>query len=108
MITLTDFQRLEIKAARILEVKPHPSADKLYILTVDCGAEDKRELVAGIRPYYQPEELLGKQIIVLTNLQPATIRGIQSNGMLLAVKDEEGKLAILTTDRPVKEGSPVS
>ena len=121
MITLDDFRKIELKVAKILEVTPHPSADRLYVLKVDLGLVEKkdevtgeitsapeiRELVAGIRLYYQPEELVGKQVIVLVNLQPATIRGIASNGMLLATKNGD-QLAVLTLDRPIPEGSPVS
>ncbi len=107
MITIQDFKKLELKVGKVLEVNPHPSADRLYVLKVDLGNSDIRELVAGIKPYYAPEELTGKQVIIVANLEPATIRGITSNGMLLAVKDDT-TLAILTIDRPVKEGSPVS
>ncbi|MFH0796108.1 MAG: hypothetical protein V2A65_03515 [Candidatus Omnitrophota bacterium] len=107
MISFEDFKKLELKVGKILEVNLHPSADRLYIVKVDLGNSDVRELVAGIRPYYAPEELINKQVIIVANLEPATIRGITSNGMLLAAKDDT-TLAILTIDRPVKEGSPVS
>ncbi|MFH1902712.1 MAG: methionine--tRNA ligase subunit beta [Candidatus Omnitrophota bacterium] len=121
MVSIEDFKKLEIKVAKILEVNPHPAADRLYVLkiflgNIECKDEttgeivctpETREIVAGIRPYYTPEELVGKQVIVLVNLEPATIRGVQSNGMLLAVKDND-KLSILTVDRPIKEGSPIS
>ena len=121
MITIDDFKKLELKVARILEVAIHPSADRLYLLKVDLGPVEKkdeatgevtktseiRELVAGIRPYYQPEELIGKQIVVLANLQPAVIRGITSNGMLMAAKSGD-QLAVITLDRPIPEGGTVS
>ncbi len=121
MVSIEDFKKLEIKVAKVLEVNLHPGADRLYVVKVTLGvkdskdevigeitsAEETREIVAGIRPYYTPEELVGKQVIILVNLEPAIIRGIQSNGMLLAVKDGD-KLAILTVDRPTKEGSVIS
>ena len=121
MVSIEDFKKLEIKVAKILEVNLHPGADRLYVLKVVLGILESRDettgeivntpevrgIVAGIRPYYMPEELIGKQVIVLTNLEPATIRGVQSNGMLLATKDGVG-LSILTVDRPIKEGSVIS
>ena len=121
MVSIEDFKKLEIKVAKILEVNLHPGADRLYVLKVVLGTmENKdgttgeivstpeiREIVAGIRSYYTPEELVGKQVIVLTNLEPATIRGVQSNGMLLAVKEGDN-LSILTVDRPIKAGSIIS
>ena len=121
MVSIEDFKKLEIKVAKVLEVTPHPGAGRLYVLkiflgNIECKDETTgeivctpqvREIVAGIRPYYAPEELVGKEVIVLVNLEPATIRGVQSNGMLLATKDGDN-LSILTTDRPTKEGSRVS
>jgi len=121
MVSIEDFKKLEIRVAKVLEVNPHPNADRLYVLKTALGVVESknettgetistpevREIVAGIRPYYQPEELVGKQVIVLVNLEPATIRGVQSNGMVLAVKDGD-KLSILTVDRPITEGSTIS
>ena len=121
MVSISDFKKLEIKVAKVLEVNPHPNADRLYVMKVALGVveskneatgeitstEETREIVAGIRPYYQPEELVGKQVIVLVNLEPATIRGVQSNGMDLAAKDSNN-LSILTLDRSITEGSPIS
>ncbi len=79
--------RFDVRVARILDVKPHPNADKLYILTVDFG-EGRRDIVAGIRADYTPEQLGGRAIAYLMNLQPARLRGIESRGMLLAGEDE--------------------
>lgn len=105
MITFDDFKKLKMKVAVIKEVNIHPDADKLYVLRVDLGGIEK-QLVAGIRQYYLPEELAGRQIIMLDNLQPRNVRGVMSEGMLLAVSDNEG-LSILTLDRPRKLGSIV-
>jgi methionyl-tRNA synthetase len=77
---------LDVRVARILEVKDHPNADKLYVLEVDLGAE-RRQIVAGIRGHYRADDLRGRKITVLANLQPAKLRGIASNGMLLAAED---------------------
>ncbi len=80
-------ERLDVRVAQILDVKDHPNADKLYILTVDFGGE-KRDIVSGIRNDYTPDQLRGKKIAFLVNLQPAKLRGIESRGMLLAGEDE--------------------
>jgi len=106
MITYEEFKKLEIKVAEIKEVTEHPQADKLYVIKVDIGGEEK-QIVAGIRTKYQKEELIGRKIILLNNLEPAVIRGIESQGMLFAASDEEN-LSILTLDRPIiKNGAIV-
>ncbi|MCK4519430.1 MAG: hypothetical protein KAU12_04840 [Candidatus Omnitrophica bacterium] len=106
MITFEDFKKIELKIAKIIEVKEHPNADMLYVLRVEI--EDKpRQIIAGIKKYYTPEELKGKQIVVLANIETATIRGEISEGMLLAAKDDEN-LAILIPEKNVKTGSTVS
>jgi len=105
MITLQEFKQCEIIIARISEVQEHPDADKLYVLKVDNGRETK-QLVAGIRSSYTKEELIGRQIVIIDNLQPAVIRGQESQGMLLAVGDEQG-IALLKPDREVPLGSMV-
>jgi len=105
MVNLEDFKRLEIKVAKILDVLEHPNADKLYILKVDWG-QGKKNLVAGIKGSYKKEELIGKQIVVLVNLEPANLRGIVSEGMLLACEDEKG-ISLISPDRKVRLGSMV-
>ena len=106
MVKIEDFKKLEIIAAQIKEVKDHPNADRLYVLKVDTGKEEK-QLVAGIRPSYSKDQLAGRQIIMINNLEPATIRGEKSEGMLLAASDEKG-LSLLTLDRTMVLGSGVS
>ncbi|HAH20662.1 MAG: methionine--tRNA ligase subunit beta [Omnitrophica WOR_2 bacterium GWF2_43_52] len=103
MVTYDEFRRLDIKVARIIEVNLHPNADKLYLLKIDLG-DNQRQIVAGIRNSYKPEELVGKQVAVITNLEPAVIRGVESNGMLLAASDENG-LCVISPQREVKVGS---
>lgn len=105
LITLDEFKRVQIRVATIREVERIPKSDKLYKLTVDLGIET-RTLVAGIAETYTPEALIGRQIAVIVNLQPATIRGVVSEGMLLAV-DVEGKAVLLSPDREVPNGSIV-
>ncbi len=98
------FSKLDLRVARIIDVKDHPNADKLYVIDVDVGEIGKRKLVAGIKPWYKKDELLGKKIVVIINLKKAKIRGIESEGMLLAV-DENGKAVLLIAS--AKEGSRV-
>jgi methionyl-tRNA synthetase len=105
LITIQDFQRLEIKIAEVKSAEPVPNTSKLLKLTVDIGGEE-RTLVAGIAETYSSQDVIGRQIVVLTNLQPATIRGVPSQGMLLAA-EVDGKAILLTPDKPVPVGSKV-
>ena len=88
---------LNLKVAKIIDVQNHPNADKLYVLQIDLGNE-KRQLVGGLKEHYSPEELLNKKIIVITNLKPAKLRGVESQGMLLAGDDGE-HVGVLTVDK---------
>jgi len=105
VITYDDFKKVELKVAEIKAVEPHPNADKLMILRVDIGGEE-RQLVAGLKQWYTPEQLVGKKIVVVANLQPATLRGVQSNGMLLAAQSGND-VVILTTEKDIPAGSKV-
>lgn len=104
-IPFSDWQKLELKTAKILKVEGVPNKDKLFRLTIDCGEE--RTLVAGLKPFMKAEDLQGKTIIVLTNLQPAVIGGIESNGMLLAVTRGDGTVGMLTVDGGCEPGVKV-
>jgi methionyl-tRNA synthetase len=97
-ITYDDFAKLELRVARVLEVRPHPNAERLLLLQVDVGDQQK-QIVAGIRQHYTPEQLIGKLIVVVNNLAPAMLRGESSNGMLLAATSGE-KVIVLTPDDP--------
>ncbi len=105
MVNIEDFQKLELVVAQIKEVKEHPNADKLYVLKVDTGKEEK-QIVAGIRNSYAKEALIVRKVIVINNLKPVVLRGEESNGMLLAASDENG-ISVLCPDRNVKIGSTV-
>ncbi len=97
-ITYDDFAKIELRVARVLEARPHPNADRLMLLQVDVGDEQK-QIVAGVRAHYAPEALVGKNIVVVNNLAPAMLRGETSNGMLLAASSGE-KVILLTVDDP--------
>jgi len=105
MVNIEEFRKLELRIARIREVIEHPNADKLYVITVDLGDKTK-QVVAGIRPNYQKEELIGRQVVVVDNLEPAVLRGVESQGMLLAASDEAG-ISIVSPLREMQLGSIV-
>ncbi len=105
MISMEEFKKTELIVAQIKEVKEHPNADRLYVLQVDTG-RDVRQIVAGIRKAYTPEQLIGRRIIIVANLEPAVIRGETSNGMLLAASDTNG-MGLLSPDKEIALGSMV-
>jgi methionyl-tRNA synthetase len=104
-ITINDFKKIEIKIGRITKAENHPNADNLLVFAVDVGNEQK-QIVAGIKKFYTPEQVFGKLIVVITNLEPVVLRGVESQGMLLSASDSN-TLAILTVDHPVNPGSIV-
>src|SRR3954466_10932914 len=108
-IQYDDFAKLDLRVATVLECKPHPNADKLLVLQIDLGTE-KRQICAGLRLHYpDPQELVGKQIIVVANLAPRQMRGEMSNGMLLAATDPgTGKVIIITPGGQTAPGSKVN
>jgi len=105
MVTYEDFKKLELKVAKITEVKDHPNADKLYVMIIDLGDKTK-QIIAGIKGFYNKEDLLGRQIVVIDNLEPVKLRGEESQAMLLASQDDNG-IAIISPDKEVKAGSIV-
>ncbi len=105
-IDFKDWENLDLRVAEVLDVEDHPDADKLYILKIKIDEEEKT-IVAGIKQNYTKEELIGKKIIVFTNLKPAVLRGVKSEGMLLAAsKDDE--IVLLTVDRDIDSGARIS
>jgi methionyl-tRNA synthetase len=105
MATYEDFKKLEFRIGRIKEASDHPNADRLYVLTVDLGDKTK-QMVAGIKNHYKKEDLAGKLVVVVDNLDPAVLRGVESQGMVLAASDENG-MAIISPDKEMKLGSVV-
>ena len=116
-VTFADFKKTDLRVAKILDVQEIPGADRIWKLVVDTGSE-KKEIVAGIKAFYTREQLLGRSIVVVNNLVPSLIRGVQSQGMLLAAsatkpadpasggKDEK-RLVLLSIDSDLPPGSPV-
>ena len=108
-ITYQDFEKLDLRVATIKKAEEIENADKLYKLTIDVGELGERIICAGIKEFYKPEELEGKQIILLANLEPRKMRGIESQGMLLAASTEDhSKVFLLKPDKEIKPGSCVS
>ena len=106
VIPFKDWQKMDIRVGKILKVEDHPDADKLYVIEVDIGTE-KRKLVAGLKQYYDKKKLKGKTCLVFTNLEPAKIRGIESNGMILGAMNAEGKYKVFFADESVAKGTRV-
>ena len=105
MITIEDFAKVELKIGKVLEAQRVEKSNKLIVLKVDTGKE--RQIVAGIGKAYTPEELIGKSIVVVTNMQPANLMGVESHGMLLAASDDEGNLSVITPEKDIKAGARV-
>ena len=107
-ISFDDFAKVKMRVGKVIEAAAHPNADKLLVLKVDLG-DEQRQICAGIRANYAPEQLLGKNIILVANLAPRMMRGIESNGMLLAASNaDRSKVIVLTTEADIEPGSTVS
>ena len=106
-IQYDDFAKLELKAGTVTACEKVAKADKLLKLEVDLGTE-KRTIVSGIALHYKPEEMVGKQVIVVTNLAPRKMKGIESQGMILTAEDGDGKFRLLKPENAVRPGSNVS
>jgi methionyl-tRNA synthetase len=109
VINYDDFAKLELRVATVLECKPHANADKLLVLQIELGNGERRQICAGLRNHYEPEQLVGKQIVVVANLAPRQMRGEASQGMLLAATDAStNKVIVVTPGEQVAPGSKVS
>lgn len=105
-VTFDAFAAMDIRTATVLEAERVPKTDKLLKLTIDTGI-DTRTIVSGIAEYYAPEEMVGKQICILANLQPRVIRGIESKGMILMAKQGDGKMRFVTPAEVVVNGAVI-
>lgn len=107
IIKFEDWGKIDLRVAKILSVEDHPNADKLYVLEVDLGKE-KRKLVAGLKAHYKPKELIGKLCVVFANLEPAVLRGVKSEGMILAAVSEDKKsVKIIQPAKEIELGSKI-
>ncbi len=107
-IKYDDFAKLDLRIGRVAEAVAHPNADRLLVLKVDVGGE-QRQVVAGIRGYYEPEQLVGKLVVILKNLEPRAMRGVESQGMILAAStDDRSQVILLSPSADIAPGSKVS
>ena len=104
--SIEDFQKLAFRVGTVVTAADHPNADRLLVVTVDIGEGQPRQVVAGIRNSYQAASLVGKQVVVVTNLKPAVLRGVESHGMLLAGSDPT-QIVLVSPERPLPPGSIV-
>ncbi len=108
-VKFSEWQKLDLRVGKIISVEEHPNADKLYVIEVDLGKLGRRKLVAGLKVHYKPKELKGKQCIVFANLEPAILRGVKSEGMILAACNEDKtKVKLIITDSDIELGSKIS
>ena len=107
LISIDDFDKIKLKVAQVINCENHPKADKLLVLTVKMG-EETRQVVSGIKQWYSAEQLIGKKVVVITNLKPVKLRGIVSKGMILAAVDSEGNLSLLSTLEDINHGATIS
>ena len=107
LISIDDFFKVKLVTGEVVSAVAHPKADRLLVLQVKVG-EQTKQIVSGIRQFYTPEQMVGKTIIVVNNLQPTKLRGEDSFGMLLAVRLPDGGLRLVTTDGPASAGLEVS
>jgi methionyl-tRNA synthetase len=109
-ITFDDFAKLDLRVVTVVEAEAHPNADRLLKLQIDLGGE-RRQICAGVKAFYDPQDLVGRQIVVVANLAPRKIRGEESNGMLLAASAMDGQtvadVVLATTMKEVPAGSTV-
>lgn len=104
-ITIDDFKKVELKVAKVLSAEPIEESEKLLKLQIDLGTE-QRQILSGIAKYYKPEDLVGRQIIVIANLEPRQMMGLESQGMILAAGDGE-VISVLAPDKEMPAGTPV-
>ena len=107
-ISFDEYSKVKLRVGRVIEASDHPNADKLIVLKVDLG-DEQRQICAGLKGYYTSEQLMGKNLVLVTNLAPRKMRGIESNGMLLAaVTPDQSRVVVLTTEAEVPPGTAVS
>ncbi len=105
-VSFDEFARLDLRVGKIIEVKDHPNADRLYVVKVDLG-DEVRQLVAGLKKYYKPEELLNRYVVIIANLEPKKLRGVESQGGMLLAADDGERVALLMPDKEVKLGARI-
>lgn len=109
LISFDDFAKIDLRVATVRKAEPHPNADKLLVLQVELADGQMRQILAGIRAYYSPEQLVGRQVVVVANLAPRAMRGLESQGMLLAASSaDRSQVIVLAPERPIEPGAKVT
>jgi len=106
-ITIDDFKKVVLKVGKVVEASAHTNANKLLVLKVDIGGGEIRQVVSGIKQWYAPEQLVGKSVVLVANLQPAQLRGVESQGMVLAATSGD-QVILLSPEKEAAPGSKVS
>jgi len=107
-VSFDDFTKLKLRVGRVIEASDHPNADRLLVLKVDLG-DEQRQLCAGLKGHYTPEELVGRNLVIVANLAPRMMRGIESQGMLLAsTSPDQSRVVIVSPESDIEPGSPVT
>jgi methionyl-tRNA synthetase len=106
-IDFEDFMKVEMRTGKIVSVEDHPNADKLFVITIDEGYDSTRTVCAGLKSHYEASELEGMDVVFVANLEPRKLRGVMSEGMILAADDGEGGVKVLTTEGDILSGSRV-
>jgi methionyl-tRNA synthetase len=101
------FMQVDLRVGKILSVDDHPNADRLYVVKLDDGSEVERTICAGLKQYYQPDEMVGKSVVFVANLKPRPLRGVTSEGMMLAADDGQDGVRLVTIDGEISTGSQV-
>ena len=98
---------VDLRTGKITAVEDHPNADRLFVVTLEDGTEAGRTICAGLKEYYTPEQMVGKTVVFVANLKPRSLRGVTSEGMMLAADDGEGSVKLITVDGDISTGSQV-
>ena len=106
LLSINEFKRLALRVGVVTAAEDHPNADRLLVLTVDIGDGSPRQLVAGIKGSYQAADLIGKHVVVVANMKPAKLRGVESQGMILAASEGD-TMVLVTPERSIQVGSTV-
>ena len=106
-VEFEDWEKLDLRIGTIKAVEDHPDADKLYVIIIKFDEEPERQLVAGLKGHYKKQDLIGKQVVVFTNLKPITIGGVESNGMILAAVNRKDKVVLISPEKKIDNNSKI-
>ena len=105
IITIDDFLKVDLRVVKILSAEEVPDSQKLLRLIVDMGNDEKRQIIAGIKKSYKPEELIGRQVVIVSNLKPRKLAGLESQGMIVATHDDQDNIVLIGPEKEVSSGN---